>query len=110
MYKTFDEQATAMWKDIDAVLETGLGTKQIIPTDDLMSFRDTLINRKFNDIEGYARELANNPNSTENLAYKFLIDSFDPVNMGKKASFSQLYEVRKKLYNIVTGDPRNITP
>lgn len=110
VYKTFDEQASAMWKDIDAVLETGLGTKQIIPTDDLMSFRDTLINRKFNDIEGYARELANNPNSTENLAYKFLIDSFDPVNMGKKASFSQLYEVRKKLYNIVTGDPRNITP
>ena len=110
VYKTFDEQATAMWKDIDAVLETGLGTKQIIPTDNLMSFRDTLIRREFRNIKGYERELANNPNSTENLAYKFLIDSFDPVNMGKKASFSQLYEVRKKLYNIVTGDPRNITP
>ena len=110
VYKTFDEQATAMWKDIDAVLETGLGTKQIIPTDDLMSFRDTLIRREFRNIKGYERELANNPNSTENLAYKFLIDSFDPVNMGKKASFSQLYKVRKKLYNIVTGDPRNITP
>ena len=110
VYKTFDEQATAMWKDIDAVLETGLGTKQIIPTDNLMSFRDTLIRREFRNIKGYERELANNPNSTENLAYKFLIDSFDPVNMGKKASFSQLYKVRKKLYNIVNGDPRNITP
>ena len=110
VYKTFDEQATAMWKDIDAVLETGLGTKQIIPTDRLINQRESIIGRIFNDVDGYKTELANNPNSTQNLAYKFLIDSFDPVNMGKKASFSQLYEVRKKLYNILTGDSRNLTP
>ena len=110
VYKTFDEQATAMWKDIDAVLETGLGTKQIIPTDKLIDQRESIIGRIFNTIDGYKTELANNPNSTQNLAYKFLIDSFDPVNMGKKASFSQLYEVRKKLYNILTGDSRNLTP
>ena len=110
VYKTFDEQATAMLKDIDAVLETGLGTKQIIPTDRLINQRESIIGRIFNDVDGYKTELANNPNSTQNLAYKFLIDSFDPVNMGKKASFSQLYEVRKKLYNILTGDSRNLTP
>jgi hypothetical protein len=102
VFKAFDNKVGESWKDIDAVIQNSIGTKKILPTNSLNELRQSAINSLAG---GNVRSLGNSP---QDLAVKFLADSFSPGNMGKKASFSQLYEVRKRLFNIKNGDTRNL--
>jgi len=102
VFKAFDEKTSNAFKDIDAVIESSIGTRKILPTDSLSVFRQSALN-KFAD-----NNINNLGDSLQDTAVRFLVDSFNTKNMGKKASFSKLYEVRKKLFNIRNGDARNL--